>query len=72
MLWLTSAAWPLYIGFHTMRFLYPIGLFSLACVYCCLPALGYAAEGLPIGNATPAAGGGQDYTLSLQTLILLT
>lgn len=31
-----------------------------------------AAEGLPIGTVTPAPGGGQDYTLSLQTLILLT
>ncbi len=30
------------------------------------------AEGMPLINATPAAGGGQDYTLSLQTLILLT
>lgn len=38
----------------------------------CLPALGIAAEGLPLGSVTPAAGGGQDYTLSLQTLVLLT
>lgn len=30
------------------------------------------AEGLPLVNALPAAGGGQNYTLSLQTLILLT
>ncbi len=30
------------------------------------------AEGMPLINAVPAAGGGQDYTLSLQTLILLT
>lgn len=33
-----------------------------------------AAEtaGLPVVTATPAAGGGQNYTLSLQTLIILT
>jgi flagellar biosynthesis protein FliP len=36
------------------------------------PAHAWAAEGLSIGSVTPAAGGGQDYTLSLQTLILLT
>ncbi len=30
------------------------------------------AEGMPLINAAPAAGGGQNYTLSLQTLILLT
>lgn len=34
----------------------------------------YAADaaGLAVLNATPSAGGGQNYTLSLQTLILLT
>jgi flagellar biosynthetic protein FliP len=32
----------------------------------------FAETGLPLINATPSAGGGQDYTLSLQTLILLT
>jgi len=37
-----------------------------------VPQWSLAAEGLPIGTVTPAAGGGQDYTLSLQTLILLT
>lgn len=31
-----------------------------------------AESALPLVNATPSAGGGQDYTLSLQTLILLT
>lgn len=31
-----------------------------------------AAEGMPLVNAVPAAGGGQNYTLSIQTLILLT
>lgn len=37
-----------------------------------LPASAFAEAGLPLVNATPSAGGGQDYTLSLQTLILLT
>lgn len=36
------------------------------------PTSAYAESGLPLVNATPSAGGGQDYTLSLQTLILLT
>lgn len=31
-----------------------------------------ADAGIPVINATPAAGGGQNYTLSLQTLLLLT
>lgn len=30
------------------------------------------AEGMPLINTTPSAAGGQNYTLSLQTLILLT
>lgn len=37
-----------------------------------LPFAVFAENGLPLINATPSAGGGQDYTLSLQTLILLT
>ena len=37
-----------------------------------LPMQVWAENGLPLINATPSAGGGQDYTLSLQTLILLT
>ena len=37
-----------------------------------LPASALAAEGMPLVNAVPSAGGGQNYTLSLQTLILLT
>ncbi|MDP2154227.1 MAG: flagellar type III secretion system pore protein FliP [Methylotenera sp.] len=37
-----------------------------------LPLSVLAENGLPLVNATPSAGGGQDYTLSLQTLILLT
>ena len=37
-----------------------------------LPLQAWAENGVPLINATPSAGGGQDYTLSLQTLILLT
>lgn len=37
-----------------------------------MPDQALAAEGMPLVNATPAAGGGQNYTLSIQTLILLT
>ena len=37
-----------------------------------LPLTAFAENGLPLVNALPAAGGGQNYTLSLQTLILLT
>jgi flagellar biosynthesis protein FliP len=39
---------------------------------CMLPLAAFAESGLPLVNAIPAAGGGQNYTLSLQTLILLT
>ena len=46
----------------------------MVCILALLPAITWAAEtaGLPMVNASPAAGGGQNYTLSLQTLILLT
>jgi flagellar biosynthetic protein FliP len=37
-----------------------------------MPFTAFAENGMPLVNATPASGGGQDYTLSLQTLILLT
>ncbi|MDZ4210846.1 MAG: flagellar biosynthetic protein FliP, partial [Methylotenera sp.] len=37
-----------------------------------LPTAALADNGLPLVNALPTAGGGQNYTLSLQTLILLT
>lgn len=37
-----------------------------------LPMLVFADNGMPLINALPAANGGQNYTLSLQTLILLT
>jgi flagellar biosynthetic protein FliP len=41
-----------------------------ACLMLPMPVL--AESGLPLVNALPTAGGGQSYTLSLQTLILLT
>ena len=41
-----------------------------ACLMLPMPVL--AEGGLPLVNALPTAGGGQSYTLSLQTLILLT
>src|SRR5450830_242291 len=37
-----------------------------------LPIAAFAENGMPLVNALPTAGGGQSYTLSLQTLILLT
>jgi len=38
-----------------------------------MPSLAFAQNaGLPVFTSTPAAGGGQAYTLSLQTLLLLT
>jgi flagellar biosynthetic protein FliP len=38
----------------------------------CLPLLASAQTGMPAFTSTPAPGGGQTYSLSLQTLILLT
>jgi flagellar biosynthetic protein FliP len=37
-----------------------------------LPSLAFAQAGLPAFTSAPAPGGGQTYTLSLQTLLLLT
>ena len=37
-----------------------------------LPLSTWAENGMPLINSLPAAGGGQNYTLSLHTLILLT
>lgn len=37
-----------------------------------MPLFGLAENSLPLINSVPSAGGGQDFTLSLQTLILLT
>lgn len=58
---------------HISRFKHPILRF-LVIAFCLwmLPLAALAENGLPIINATPSAGGGQDYTLSLQTLVLLT
>ncbi len=47
-------------------------LWMLAFVALLLPVTAFAENGLPLVNALPATGGGQSYTLSLQTLILLT
>ncbi|HEY8606472.1 MAG TPA: flagellar type III secretion system pore protein FliP [Noviherbaspirillum sp.] len=38
----------------------------------CAPALSWAQAGLPALTSTPGPGGSQTYTLSLQTLVLLT
>jgi flagellar biosynthetic protein FliP len=46
-------------------------LFALGAMLLSFNALG-AEAGIPVINATPVAGGGQNYTLSLQTLLLLT
>ncbi len=54
----------------TTRRLAGLALMALALA---LPALALAAPaGLPALTSAPAAGGGQTYTLSLQTLLLLT
>jgi flagellar biosynthesis protein FliP len=37
-----------------------------------IPVTAWAEAGIPAFTSTPAAGGGQSYTLSIQTLILLT
>ncbi|HSH71452.1 MAG TPA: flagellar type III secretion system pore protein FliP [Methylophilaceae bacterium] len=37
-----------------------------------LPGTALAETGIPLVNSVPTAGGGQNYTLSLQTLILMT
>ncbi len=53
-----------------MKTRYP-AFFALAAL--ALPSLALAqSAGLPAFSSTPAAGGGQTYTLSLQTLLLLT
>lgn len=47
-------------------------LWMLVLIALALPLSAFAENGLPLVNALPTAGGGQNYTLSLQTLILLT
>ena len=49
----------------------PVVVFVLAGMML-LPSSALAESGMPLINSVPTAGGGQDYTLSLQTLILLT
>jgi flagellar biosynthetic protein FliP len=52
---------------------YTVARAGLALTALLLPSLALAqAAGLPAFTSTPAAGGGQQYTLSLQTLLLLT
>ncbi|MEK8090554.1 flagellar type III secretion system pore protein FliP [Thermithiobacillus plumbiphilus] len=48
------------------------GLAILALLLGLLPVLAQAANGLPAFTSTPAPGGGQTYSLSIQTLMLLT
>jgi flagellar biosynthesis protein FliP len=48
-----------------------IAALALACAFA-VPAWAAQAPGLAAVTSTPAAGGGQTYTLSLQTLLLLT
>ncbi|MEI6227422.1 MAG: flagellar type III secretion system pore protein FliP [Methylophilaceae bacterium] len=50
---------------------FSVSLVLLASLFL-FPMTALAENGLPLVNAMPAAGGGQNYTLSLQTLILLT
>ena len=50
---------------------FSVSLVLLASLFL-FPMTAFAENGLPLVNAMPAAGGGQNYTLSLQTLILLT
>ena len=51
---------------------YLIWVLSFSVLVLLFPIHALAENGMPLVNATPSAGGGQDYTLSLQTLILLT
>lgn len=46
--------------------------FWLALILLLVPMLAVAETGIPAFTSTPAPGGGQSYSLSLQTLILLT
>ena len=50
---------------------FSVSLVLLASLFL-FPMTALAENGLPLVNAMPVAGGGQNYTLSLQTLILLT
>lgn len=54
---------------NNLKAIFASVLFGLLLV---LPLSGWADNGMPMINSLPAAGGGQNYSLSLQTLILLT
>ena len=47
-------------------------LLALGALLFAVPAMAADPAGITVLNATPTAGGGQEYSLSLQTLILLT
>jgi flagellar biosynthetic protein FliP len=55
----------------TVKTIISLGMLLLASLLM-LPSSALADNGMPLINALPTAGGGQNYTLSLQTLILLT
>jgi flagellar biosynthetic protein FliP len=50
---------------------HPVARACFVLIALLLPSLALA-QGLPAFTSTPGAGGGQTYTLSLQTLLLLT
>lgn len=55
------------------KYLAPLLRAGLIVLAVSLPSLAWAQNaGLPVLTSTPAPGGGQNYTLSLQTLLLLT
>jgi flagellar biosynthesis protein FliP len=56
---------------QTLKTIISMGMLMLVSILI-LPASAWAENGMPLVNAVPTAGGGQNYTLSLQTLILLT
>lgn len=47
-------------------------VWGLACVLLGVPSIALAEIAIPALTSTPAAGGGQTYSLSLQTLLILT
>ena len=49
-----------------------VALLALLVTLSCIPLTAWAETGLPAFTSTPAPGGGQTYSLSLQTLLLLT
>jgi flagellar biosynthetic protein FliP len=55
----------------TLKTIISLGMLLLASLLM-HPSSALADNGMPLINALPTAGGGQNYTLSLQTLILLT